>query len=141
MITSTKLKIWTLVAHGLIFIAGGHGIAFIFAIETMGFASLFESGTTSQLILDAWLFTLVTLLGQICVAVSIVKKQPSQKRIFHNAGLVLLWISVALLAYASIKDNYIFGWITVIPFFICTIITFFGKRISRFRENFIDHIP
>lgn len=37
MTTNRKLKIWTIVSHGLIIIGAGHGILFLFIIEILAF--------------------------------------------------------------------------------------------------------
>jgi FtsH-binding integral membrane protein len=142
MVTSTKLKIWTIVTHGFIIIGGGHGIGCLFIIELMGIWSGFNSILNSE----KWLFNLVgilTLIGQFCIVISISKRgKLFQKIFFHISGLVLLCISVVLFWCAANRDSYTAVLLpTTIPFFICTVITFFGKVMNRFRENFIDHIP
>ncbi len=142
MITSRKLKIWTIVSHGLIIIGAGHGILFLFIIEILAFPYLtkanfsfsFSSGDNHFPVVG-----LLTFLGQAALIFSLLQKKQRLKNVSQIIGLCLLWLSIIYFTYDTSKDSYIhIALLTAIPFAICTIITFLGQLIKRFYHWVID---
>jgi peptidoglycan/LPS O-acetylase OafA/YrhL len=141
MITTKKLKIWTIISHGLIIVGAGHGILFLFIIEIFFFPYVTKDNFNFSFSTDDNHFPIVgltTLLGQTTLVLSILNKKQKLKNIFQVIGLCLLWLSIVYFINDTTKDAYIhLALITVIPFAICTIISLIGHHISRL-YNWID---
>ena len=135
MITSLKLKIWTIFSHALIIIGAGHGILFLFVIEILTFPYVTDDKFSfSFFLIDNHLSVvgLTTFLGQITLLFSIFNKKQVAKNVSQVIGLCLLWLSVLYFTYDASKDSYkhIALWSTL-PFVICTIMTFCGPAIKK----------
>ncbi|MFT3701521.1 MAG: hypothetical protein QM802_04090 [Agriterribacter sp.] len=137
MITTRKLKTWTILSHAFIIVGAGHGMIFFAGIEILGFPYFFHKDFSFSFIasvenhLPAIGFT--ALLGQAAFVFSILHKKQIFKTIAQVAGLALLWLSVIYFMYDSSKDSYThIATFTCIPFAICTIITFAGRPITSF---------
>ena len=142
MTTTKKLKIWTLITHGLIIIGAGHGILLLFFIEIFSFPYLTKD-------IFSFLFNgvdnhfavvgLLSLLGQISLLFSLFNCKQNLKNIFQIIGLILLWLSIVYFTYDTTKDLYThIALVTAIPFAICTIITFLGQSLKRFYDWVLD---
>jgi hypothetical protein len=123
MNTSRKLKIWTLITHGLIIVGWGHGILFFFLIEFFGFTENFPVVGGA------------ILLGQLFILLSFLLKTARFKVITHITGLFFLWLSIVYFVYSS-RDDYSFHFatLTAFPFAWCTIITFLGTYLQKFYD-------
>lgn len=128
--TTRKLKIWTIFSHALIVVGAGHGILFFFLIEIVSFPYItkgdfelsFNSGANHFPVIG-----LITLLGQIFLIMSILSLRQILKNIFQVTGVLLLWLSIIYYIYDSTQDSYIhIAILTVVPFAVCTVITFCG---------------
>lgn len=136
MITSKKIKIWTIITHAFIVIGAGHGVAFFALIEILSFPyftqEYFSFSFTPSVENHFPVIGLTSLLGQIALLFSILHKRHNFKIISQIIGIVFLWLSLAYFIYDAKKDNYIhFGTITSIPFVICTVIAFTGRPIRK----------
>ncbi len=133
--TTKKLKIWSVVTQAIIIVGAGHGILFFFLLEIFGFPyvtrdsfSFLFSGVEKHFATVGF----VTLLGQAALLFSILDKKQSQRNLFQIVGLCLLWLSIAYFYYDTITDREtVVVSVTVIPFAVCTIVTFAGKPIKR----------
>lgn len=135
MLTHKKLKIWTIILHGLILIAGGHGVAQLFIVEVMGMLDIKELFLSSSINKKhIAVVSLAILLGQVTIVISLFITQKRQQLLLHLSGLSLLWFSVIYCAYIHIV------WITVVPFFICTMLTLTGKYLKRFYNWLGDNL-
>lgn len=135
MITSVKLKIWTLLSHAIIIIGAGHGILFLVVIEILTFPYVTKDNFDFSFSLIENHFPVVgftTFLGQIALLFSILNKKQVAKNVSQIFGLCLLWLSVLYFKYDASKDSYthIAIWSTL-PFAICTIMTFAGRSLKR----------
>ncbi|MCH5715121.1 hypothetical protein [Niabella hibiscisoli] len=75
---------------------------------------------------------LTAILGKIVIIISLFIVQKNRKLLFHISGLCLLWLSVIYFGYDAANDSYVhIAWVTVVPFFICTILTFTGKYLKK----------
>ncbi|RXK61957.1 hypothetical protein ESA94_02790 [Lacibacter luteus] len=142
MTTTKKLKIWTLITHGLILVGAGHGILFLFIIEIFTFPYLTKdsfifsfNGVDNHFAVIGFL----SLLGQICLLFSLFNLKQNLKNVFQIVGLILFWLSIAYFIYDTTKDSYThIALVTVIPFAVCTIITFLGQSVRRLYNRIID---
>jgi hypothetical protein len=136
MITSSKLKIWTIITHALILFGAGHGGGFFALMEIFSFPYFTHehfSFSFNPSIEDHFpVIGLTTLLGQIALLFSILYKHKKVKLTFHLIGIIFLWLSLAYFIYDAKKGSHIYlGAITCIPFVVCTIIAFAGKPIRK----------
>jgi hypothetical protein len=142
MITSRKLKIWTIVTHGLIIIGAGHGILFLFIIEILTFPYLTIDNFNFSFSAVGNHFPVVgltTFLGQTALIFSILHNNQKFKNISQIIGLCLLWLGVIYFTYDTNKDSYThIALLTAIPFAICTIITFTGQILKKLYNRIID---
>ncbi len=140
--TTRKLKIWTIVSHGLIIIGGGHGIAFLFIIEILTFPYLTrENFSFSFTSVDNHfpVVGLTTFLGQVALIFSILNKKQKIKNTSQITGVCLLWLSILYFTYDTSKDSYThIALLSAVPFAICTIISFTGQLLKRFYNWIID---
>jgi hypothetical protein len=142
MTTTKKLKIWTLVTHGLIIIGAGHGILFLFIIEIFSFPyvtkenfSFLFNGVENHFPVVG----LLSFLGQATLIFSIIHHKKKLQNVAQIIGLSLLWLSVVYFTYDTTKDAYThIALVTAIPFVICTIITFVGQLLKRLYNWIID---
>lgn len=142
MTKTKKLKIWTLITHGLIIIGAGHGILFLFIIEFFSFPYVTKD-SFSFLFNDVEnhfaVVGLLSLLGQSALLFSLFNRRQELKDIFQIVGLILLWLSIVYFTYDTTKDSYThIALVTAIPFAICTIITFLGQSIKKFYNWLLD---
>jgi|SRR6185312_13181381 len=142
MTTNRKLKIWTIVSHGLIIIGAGHGILFLFIIEILAFPYVtkenfsFSFGSVDN---HFPIVGLTTVLGQAALIFSILYNKQKFKNISQIIGLCLLWLSIIYFTYDTSKDTYThIALLTAIPFTVCTIITFIGQLLKKFHDWIID---
>ncbi len=142
MITTNKLKIWTIVSHGLIVIGAGHGILFLFIVEVLLFPYVTkDSFSLSFNVVDNHfpIVGLTTFLGQAALLFSILAHSQRLKIFFQIIGLCLLWLSIVYFTYDTSTDRYIhIALLTVIPFAICTIITFAGQPLKKLYNWILD---
>lgn len=141
MISTTRLKIWTLISHAFILIGLGHGIATLGISEFFWLSTIFENGQVSGrdgqvsfaiLQLDAFM----CLAGQIGIVTSILRRHSFFNKWAHMGGLGLLWASVITYAYGIQKDNYAhFAVLSCLPFVYCTTKTLFGGHIRLLRQK------
>ena len=135
MTTSKKLKIWTIVSHGLIIIGAGHGILFLFIIEILAFPYLTNDNFSFSFNSVDNHFSVVgltTFLGQAALIFSMWHNKQKFKNISHIIGLCLLWLSIIYFTCDTTKDNYThIALLTAVPFAICTIITLFGQLLKK----------
>ena len=133
--TTKKLKIWSVVTQAIIIIGTGHGVLFFFTIEIFGFPYVTRNSFTfsfSSVEYHSAVVGFTTLLGQVALILSILDKKQSRKNICQIIGLCLLWLSIAYFYYDTITDRETgVVSVTVIPFAVCTIVTFAGKPIKR----------
>lgn len=74
----------------------------------------------------------IALLGQVATIISLFIVKKNRKLIFHLSGLCMFWLSFVYLGYDAVNNSRIqVGWLTAVPFFICTILTFTGKYLKR----------
>lgn len=126
--TSSALKIWTIITHGLIFCGSAHAIFPILLIEVFGMDP------------DSYFSPIayLTLFGQLLLILSIFSKAPASKIIIHMCGLLLLWSAIMYFAwYARNHPHFILSILSLIPFAVCTIITVAGKIIKRLYYRFL----
>jgi hypothetical protein len=143
MNTSRKLKIWTMITPGLIVVGWGHGILFFFLIEIFGFPYFSNENISFRLTLPFEsrmpLVGFWILLGQVFILVSIFVKRPNLKLATHVIGILVLWIGVLYFTYNLTHERYVhFATFTVIPFAICTMLTFTGSYLRTFYNWVID---
>jgi hypothetical protein len=119
MNTSRTLKIWTLITFGVIVVGWGHGILFFFLVEFFGYAGHLS------------IVAAAILLGQLSIVLSIVKKEARFKVIGHIIGLFFLWAGILYFVYSARDRHYVFITFSVLPFVVCTILTFAGRYIKR----------
>lgn len=139
MITTTKLKIWTIISHALIVVGFGHGILTLGVVEVFWVPNIAKAGFTFSLnaSFEARLpmVALTTLLGQLAIIYSIFNK----KLAFHLLGLGFLWLSIIYFNVGISTDAYVhFAIWTAVPFFICTLIVFVTqplKQLYRWVQN------
>ena len=135
MNTSWKLKIWTIITHGLIFIGAGHGISILFFFELTAFPFIgrgnfgyWFNGIEEQ-------FTeagLPMFVGQIMLIASNYIRQDGLRLLFQIVGLGLLWLNLVYFMYGTYGDYYFqIAYFTVIPFAICTLAAFIGKPLKE----------
>ncbi|MBN8790103.1 MAG: hypothetical protein J0I84_23720 [Terrimonas sp.] len=142
MTRTKKLKIWTLITHGLIIIGAGHGILFLFFIEIFSFPYLTKdsfsflfNGVDNHFAVVG----LLSLLGQIAILFSLFNRRQNLKDVFQVVGLILFWLSIIYFTYDTTKDSYThIALVTAIPFSICTIITFLGQLLKKFYDWILD---
>jgi hypothetical protein len=139
MITSNRLKIWTLITHGLIIIGAGHGIACLFLLEAFSFVSFVDGSFPWQN--PVFVISLPILIGQLSIIFSMRHYTLLIKRILLISGAILLNIPILYFLIIAQPDNYTIVTFTTFPFFICTILIFFGSAIRNAWRYFIDHIP
>jgi hypothetical protein len=144
MLTHKKIKIWTIILHGLIIIAAGHGIAPLFMLEAfyifnMKIADFHFSFSADHDHFGAAAFT--ALPGQVATILSLFIVKKNRKMAFHLSGLCMFWLSFAYLGYDAANNSRIqVAWFTAIPFFICTILTFTGKYLKRAYHWLGEHL-
>lgn len=142
MITNRKLKIWTIVSHGLIIVGAGHGILFLFIIEILAFPYLTKENFSFSFhsVDDHFpVVGLMAFLGQAVMIFSILNNKQKIKNPTQIIGLSLFWISIIYFIYDTIKDSYThISLLTAVPFTICTLITFPGKQFRRFYDWIIN---
>lgn len=142
MLALKKLKVWTIILHGLIIIAAGHGIPPLFMLEAFYFFNIKMADFDCSFSADHNHFgamALTALLGQVAIITSlfIVKR----KLVFHISGLCMLWLGLIYLGYDAVNNSRIqVAWLTAVPFFICTILTFTGKYLKRFYNWLGDNL-
>jgi hypothetical protein len=134
--TTKKLKIWTIVTHGLILVGAGHGGLVLFLIEIFFPYSIIQnisgSSAGSENIVLVVVVGLLMALGQSLIVFSIVTKIQKLKTFAYIVGLVVLWLSYVYFIYDSMNDRDVYVGIPfAVPFFVCTIIVFFGKPMRR----------
>lgn len=141
MKSSISLKIWTLIAHALILIGMGHGIATLGVVEIMWLGRLFhhiEPADDSQ-VSEASLriVAVLCLAGQLIAIWSMRAGQGRRSQILYVIGLFLLWTSVLAYAWSIRHDNYAhLAVVTCAPFAVFTVWSLFGTRIrSRMRRK------
>jgi hypothetical protein len=142
MTKTKKLKIWTLITHGLIIIGAGHGILILFFIEIVSFPYLTKdnfsflfNGVDNHFAVVGFL----SLLGQIALIFSLFNRRQDLKDTYQIIGLFLLWLSIIYFTYDTTKDSYThIALVTAIPFAICTIVTFLGQSLKRFYDWILD---
>ena len=145
IISTNKLKYWTLITHFFIIVGFGHGILFFGLIEVFAIPNLnkihinFHSPTLfeNRLLLVA----LSSIIGQLFIAASIYFK--NRKITTHIAGLIFLWITIIIFTLHNAEDGAVyFATITALPFAICTLIPFIGETIKnlykKLRHAIID---
>ena len=142
MTTTKKLKIWTLVTHGFIIVGAGHGILFLFIIEIFSFPYLIKDGFSFLPGAGENHFPtvgLLSFLGQAALILSISHHKRILKNIAQIIGISLLWLSIVYFTYDTTKDRYThIALVTVIPFLICTIITFLGQSLKKLYRWIVD---
>lgn len=138
MLFTKKIKIWILITHGLILVGAGHGAAFLFMLPIASVIGLAGSELTSND--DVMLLTsLLIFVGQLCLLLSIKRREEFAKKILHVLGLILLWLSLIYLVFQSGNDRYVaIVWISVTPFAVCTVLTFFGDLFRKIYNRIID---
>ncbi|MDF2188535.1 hypothetical protein [Paraflavitalea sp. CAU 1676] len=143
MITSKKLKTWTIITHAFILVGFGHGGACFLIIEALWFPYFtrepFSLSLNAPFESHLPVVGLTTLLGQIAFIISILKNKSEIKLIFQITGLVLFWMSIVYFTH-YIDEGYSIGFstITCLPFIVCTIITFVGRPIKGFYNWVLD---
>ncbi len=141
--SSKKLQIWTIIAHALIVVGFGHGIANFAVIEAAWLPYVTNHTLSFDLTasFDAHLPTvgLTTLIGQILLVLSIFQKAFYQRISLQISGLVALWLSIFyFLQGIGHELNIHFAGFTALPFAICTVITFFSYNVKRAYDRIID---
>lgn len=143
MITSKKLKIWTIITHAFILVGFGHGVACFLIIEILWFPYFtrqpFSLSLNASFESHLPMVGLTTLLGQIAFIISILSKRSEIKLTFQITGLILFWISILYFNH-YIDEGYSIGFATItgLPFIVCTIITFVGQPLKRFYNWVLD---
>lgn len=134
MNNSTGLRIWIMIAHALILIGMGHGIATMGVVEVMWLGRLFspidpvDGHDVSDLSLR--IVAVLCLLGQVTTIWSIRSKNIGLARNLHIIGICTLWLSVLTYAWSIRHDDYShLATVTCIPFALITVWSLFGTRI------------
>ncbi len=142
MIQTKKLKIWIIVTHALIIVGMGHGGACFGLLEIIGFSGTLKQLFTFHFIELSNIFSVITflmILGQAMIIVSLYQTNKIRKLILYVVGIIFLWLSLfCFMYYASNEESAAFLPLFCLPFFVCTIIAFFGKSLKRFFYWFID---
>jgi hypothetical protein len=71
-------------------------------------------------------------LGQLSIVLSIARF----KVIAHIIGLFFLWAGILYFVYSARDRHYVFITFSVLPFVVCTILTFAGRYIKRCNSEF-----
>lgn len=133
MVTSSKLKLFTLLSHFLIVTGMFHGVLTMGLAEVLLFTSNPARPTPGSL--NSWplfLGNLCSLTGQVAILLSIrIRQEPLRKKM-HLSGLGLLCLSVLVFYARTIgnPDVYIIP-VTVVPFAYCVVWTFLRTRITK----------
>jgi len=139
--TTKKLKIWTIIS-GLILVGAGHGIMVLSVLEILFFPYVTKQNFTFKFDIAGHHFPVVgmtTFLGQIFLMISILTNKQTFKNLFQIVGLCFLLLSIIYFTYDATKDSCIhIALITVIPFFICVIMTFADKLIKSLYDKILD---
>jgi hypothetical protein len=139
--TSKKLKIWTLITHALIIIGAGHGGAWLLIFEIAYFPYVTKENFSFAQSSDNNHFPvvgLVSLIGQAAIICSMLSLNKMARNVLQQTGIVLLWVAVLYIIYDT-KDSYIYLMhISVIPFGICSLITWFGLSLKRLYVWILD---
>lgn len=137
MNTSTAVKIWTLICHSLILIGAGHGGIIMLFMNFAPFWYIIEEGlTVFSSPDDLVLVGLFNLVGHIAILFSIFQKIKSRKFLLHIAGISILWLGlIYLIIYSSGSPGTVVIYISIIPFLICTIITFLGPQFAKLKDR------
>jgi len=136
MITSRKIKIWTLATQALIVVGFGHGILVFFIIEILAFP-LMTKGNFSFFFNAPFqnrlpMVGLTSLFGQVALLASIANGNKITKLTCQIIGLILLWLSIIYFTWTINRDyNVHFATITALPFCICTVVTLVGQPIGQ----------
>lgn len=129
MITSSQLKIWTIITHAFIIVGMGHGVLCLVVYEVMSLGyfiskSFIDSPDMADEILRL-IVSLACVVGQCAIVFSIFTKRNKLKLFCHIVGLIFLWASIVCFYLIALKDSYTQLFIvTCLPFFVCTIIFF-----------------
>lgn len=142
MIQTKKLKIWIIVTHALIIIGLGHGMACFGLLEVIGLAGTLKQLFTfhfSELLNIVSAISLLIISGQVMIIASLYQVNRIRKLILYILGIIFLWFSLfGFMYYAANEESAAFLAPFCLPFFVCTIIAFFGTSIKRFFYWMID---
>ena len=127
-----KLKIWTLILHSFIFIIHKNTISVMLLTEyftldrwlsSSGFSDSF-----ANLLLGA---SLLSLLGQLLILLSIKIEKVVTKHVIGILGLISLWFSFRYLAYPSVNNTDFHTWAfwSGVPFIIASILLYHEQYI------------
>jgi len=135
VVSTNKLKKWTLISQSLIIVGLGHAALPIGVLELIWFVELFSSSHES--VDKLWevvpVISLLSLIGQVLITFSIINKSNAIKRQTHVAGLLFLVISFTFFIWTMHDDPYTqVLYVSCIPFVLCVTLTFIGKRIKNF---------
>lgn len=135
MVSNNRIKTWTLIAHFLILVGGGHG-AWLLGMMGIFLFALFKNDSTYLISPEGILMLssgFCCLAGQIVFTVSFLSKHAKMIRLVHIVGLLLLWLSLLFFGYNTVVNRgYSLVLLTVIPFLACTVVTFTGEHLKRF---------
>lgn len=134
MITNKKLKIWTMVSHGLILVGAGHGVMVLLVIEIFFLPFIKENSLNFSFDAENHfsVVSLMMLLGQAAMITSILSSRQPVKCILQIVSISLLWIGIIYFHYDTTRNHTIhIASITAIPFAVCTVITFIGRPLKK----------
>ena len=142
--STTRLKILTIIFHGIILVGMGHGIL-IMGLLIFYYSSwlLPSSGRLSAISFHLHapfdqrlpVILICVLMGELLMLLSILLKHPAIKLWMHIFSLILLCLSIVYFRL-DIKFNASVSYLSAVPFFICALIVFVAKPLKRLISKF-----
>lgn len=129
-----------MIAHALILIGMGHGMATMGVVEVMWLGRLFShiDPADGQDVTDLSLrvVAVLCLVGQVTTIWSIRSTNLRSSRNLHVIGICTLWLSVLTYAWSIRHDDYShLATVTCIPFAILSVWSLFGSRIRSWMRK------
>ena len=128
--TKRNSIILTIILHSFIILGVGHGIGIMGLIDIASIPNLIDgyvftlSGEFNDNIMS---IGLISLIGKMCLILSLFLKPKFYKRILEIIGIVILWVSVYFLSSGNWSYNFVYAiafW-TSIPFLISSLNSIF----------------
>lgn len=144
MITTKRIKILTIIFHGLIAVGAGHGGGPLFLFEAAALSNFQPADLNfsfSENDRHFFAAAATALLGQIAVIASFGGSHPKKKNLLHIAGLLLLWLSILYLGFdACTQTSVEIAWLSAAPFVACTVFTFAGRYLTGMYRRLISKL-
>jgi hypothetical protein len=148
IITTRKLKIYSIVFHALIIIGAGHGIIIMGILGLVGLVQLFmKHSPDSSFIPSDFSFSfhatfesrmpvviIFIVAGQLLMLISIFNVELNRKLVTHITSLICLWLSLIYISCGNShtnRDEVYVSYLSAVPFAICTCIAFLGKPVKK----------